>query len=73
MRIESISVDMLCQSDVVVRVESGEQIETLKDKTNFVTAQQSARGIAHSGEVVAIEQDASGGGLGEAANHVQHG
>ena len=73
MRIESVSVNVLGQSDVVVRVESGEQIKTLKDEADFVAAQQSARGIAHGREVVAIEKHASGGGLREAANHVQHG
>src|SRR5271169_6370320 len=73
MRVESVSVDVLGQCDVVVRVEGGEQIKPLKDKADFVTAQQSARGIAHGGEVVAIEEHAPGGSLGEATNHVQHG
>src|SRR5271155_1012626 len=72
-RIESISVNVLGQSDVVVRVESGEQIKTLKDEADFVATQQSARRVAHGGEVVAIEQHAPGGGLREAANYVQHG
>ncbi len=72
-RIEAISVNVLGESDVVVRIERGEQIKTLKDEPHFVTAQQSARGIAHGGKVVAIEKDAPGGGLGEAATHVQHG
>src|SRR5271154_4428177 len=73
MRIESVSVDVLGQCDVVVRVEGGEQIKPLKDKADFVTAQQGARGIAHGREVVAIEEYAPGGGLGEATDHVQHG
>ena len=73
MRIESISMNVLSQSDVVVRIESGEQIKTLKDEADFVAAKQSARGIAHGGEVVAIEEHAPGGSLREAANHVQHG
>src|SRR5271155_719647 len=73
MRVESISVDVLGQSDVVVRVEGGEKIKPLKDKADFVTAQQSARGIAHGGEVVAIKEHAPGSSLGEAANYVQHG
>src|ERR1700691_556410 len=73
MRIESISVDVLGQGDVVIRVESREQIKSLKNKANFVAAQQSARRIAHGSEVVTIEKDASGGSLGQAANHVQHG
>src|SRR6202167_3411146 len=47
MRIESISVDVLGQGDVVIRVESREQIETLKDETNFVAAQEGARRRAH--------------------------
>ena len=72
-RIESISVNVLGQSDVVVRIESGEQIETLKHEADFVTAKQSARGIAHGGKVVAIQEHASGSGLCETANHVQHG
>jgi hypothetical protein len=71
--IESISVNVLGQSDVVVGIESGKQIETLKDEADFVAAQQSARGVAHGSEVVAIEEHASGGGLCEASNHVQHG
>ena len=73
MGIKSIAVDMLGESDVVIRIERGEQIKTLKNKTNFVTAQQSARRIAHGSEVVAVEQHAPGGSLSQAANHVQHG
>ena len=70
-RIESISVDVLGERDVVIRVESGKQIEALKYEADFVAAQEGSRGIAHGGEVVAIEQHASARGLREAAHHVQ--
>ena len=71
--IESICVNVLRESDVVVGVERGQKIEALKDEADFVAAQQSAGGVAHGGEVVAIEKHAPARGLRQAANHVQHG
>jgi len=73
MGIESVSVNVLGQCDVVVRIKSGEQIKTLKDETDFVAAEQSARGIAHGREVIAIEKYAPRSSLREAADYVQHG
>ena len=70
-RIETISVNMLSESDVVIGVQSREQIETLKDESHFVAAEQSAFGIAHRGEIIAVQQHAPACGLRQTANHMQ--
>ncbi len=72
-RIETISVDVLGERDVVIGVESGQKIEALKYEADFVAAQKGSGGIAHGGKVVAIEQHASARGLRETAHHVEHG
>ena len=38
-RIKSVAVDVLCQRDVVIRVERWQKIETLKHEADFVPAQ----------------------------------
>ena len=63
---------MLGKNDIVVSVERGQKIEALKDEANFVAAQHGAGRVGHGGEIVAVEKDFSAGGLGQAANHMEH-
>src|ERR1700690_2702889 len=70
-RIEAVAVNVLREGDVVVGVEGRQQVEFLKDEADLVTPQQGARRIAHRGEIVAIEQDASSRGLSQPPHYVQ--
>lgn len=73
MGIKAVTVNVLGERDIVIGVEGGEQVETLKDEADFVAAKKGTGRIGHGGQIVAVEQDASAGGLREAANDVQHG
>ena len=54
MRIESISMDKLCDGDVAFCGERRQQIKTLKHETNFVPAKLGALRVAHGGQLIAI-------------------
>jgi hypothetical protein len=71
MGIEAVAMNVLRDGDVSFGGESGKKIEALEDETDFVAAQFGALGIGHSGEVVAVDENAAAGGLRQAADHVK--
>ena len=71
MGIEAVAMNVLRDGDVSLGGESGKKIEALEDETDFVAAQFGALGIGHSGEIVAVDENAAAGGLRQAADHVK--
>ena len=55
--IESIAVNVLRDSDISIGIESGQEIKTLEDKTNFVAAEFGALAIRHFRQVISVHQD----------------
>ena len=71
--IEAISVDELRDGDVAFGGKRRKQIETLEDEADFVAAEPGALGVAHGGELVAIDEDGAFGSLRHAADYVEQG
>ncbi len=71
-RVETVTVNVLREGDIVIGVERGQQIEALKDKAYLVPAKQCTRRIAHGSEIVAVEQYTSARSLRQTSDHVQH-
>ena len=70
-RVETVSMDVLREGNIVIRIERRQQIKSLEHEADFVAAQQGSRGVAHFREVIPIEQHAPPSGLSQASNHVQ--
>src|SRR4030095_4013230 len=71
--IEAIAVNVLCDRDVAPGGECREEIETLKDESDFASAELGALGIAQFGQIVTVHQDFSSRSLCQAANDIQKG
>ena len=71
MRVEAVAVNILCDGDVAFRGHSGQQIEALKDETDFAAAELGAFAVGHCSEIVAVHQNCSTGRGGEAADRVE--
>src|SRR5277367_72156 len=70
-RIESVSVNVLCDGDIAVSIERGQEVKSLKHKTNFVAAQKSALGVRHRGEIVSVHQNFSACGARKSADYIK--
>lgn len=73
MRVKAVPVNMLGEGDVVIGIESWQEIEPLKDEAHLVATQECSRGVAHLGEVVSIEKHSTTGRLGEPSDDVEQG
>ena len=58
--IESVAVNVLRDGDIAVSVERGQEVKSLKHKTDFVAAEFGAVRIAHFTEIVAAYQNYHG-------------
>src|SRR6267142_1719787 len=72
-RIKAVAVNILSDSDVTLGGEGGKQVETLKHEADFAAAKFGAFGVAHLGQIVAVDQHFSARSLRQAANDVQQG
>ncbi len=70
-RVEAVSMDELRDGDIAFGCERGEQIEALKNETDFAAAEFGARGICQSGEVIAVDENFAARGLRQPADHVE--
>ena len=72
-RVVTIAVNELRDSDIAFGGERRQKIEALEHEADFVAAQLGARGVTHRGQIVAVDQTLSPGGLRQPANDVQQG
>jgi len=63
--------DLVSDADIAHGIESGEQIEFLKDKSDFALAQGGAPGIGELREINAVDQHAPAGWPGETTEDVE--
>ena len=55
-RIESVAMNKLRDSDVALGGQRRQQIESLKHETDFAAAEFGALSVAHVGQIVAVNQ-----------------
>src|SRR5437660_2180912 len=65
--------NLACNLNVAARSERGQQVEFLKDKTDFAFAHLGPLGVGHPGEIVSIDQNAPGSGMGKASQNIKQG
>ena len=63
--------DFVGELDVVVGGDGGEQVEALEDEADLGAAEFGALRVREAGEVLALDGEGTGGGLGEAAEDVE--
>src|SRR5579863_8476688 len=71
MGIEAVAMNVLGDGDIAFGGERGEEVEALKDEADFAAAELGALGIAHFGQIVAVNKHSAFRGLRQPADDVE--